>query len=262
MKGAGRSNRLKVDDGTEADGVEAGSADECAVDVGLRHETFDIVGLYAAAVEDTGLGGSFRAVLGGYQTAEVAVCGGCHVGGCGLAGSDGPDGFVGDSDLSELRIGEGCDASIELRLEDGLRAAGFALFETFADTDDGFESVFECGEGAFADGFFRFAEILTAFTMADDDPFTSDTDEHGAGDLAGIGAFLGPKDVLRADLDVGSRRGGYGRGDVDKRSPDDDIGVGRLRHEGKKFFEESSSFGGSFVHLPIAGHEWFTHKSG
>src|SRR2546423_15282944 len=54
---------LEVDDRSEANGVERGAAYQHTVDFGLRHQSFDIVRLHAAAVENADRAGGVRAEL-------------------------------------------------------------------------------------------------------------------------------------------------------------------------------------------------------
>src|SRR5262245_15840104 len=62
-----------VDDAQEALGLERGAADERPVDVGLRHERCDVVGLDAAAVEDAQRLGRRLAVRGADARADACV---------------------------------------------------------------------------------------------------------------------------------------------------------------------------------------------
>src|ERR1019366_6627510 len=56
--------------------------------------------------------------------------------------------------------------------------------------------------------------ILAAFAVADDGVAGAHGEDHGAGDLAGEGAFPGPPDILRADPDVATFDGIEGRGGI------------------------------------------------
>jgi hypothetical protein len=75
-----------------------GTADQAAVDVGLREQRGGVVGLDAAAVEDA----HAVAVAGGrlQLRAQHRVHGLRLLGRGGAAGADGPHGLVGDDDLA------------------------------------------------------------------------------------------------------------------------------------------------------------------
>ena len=106
-------------------------------------------------------------------------------------GVGGVDAFEGDGDLEfEHVAGE----------------AGFALFEFFADADDGGEGVGEGGLELEVDGGVGLGEVLAALGVADEDVGGSDGGEHDGRGLAGEGAFVLPVHVLRADED------GFGAG--------------------------------------------------
>src|ERR1017187_6347936 len=84
--------------------------------------------------------------------------------------------------------------------------------------------------------------------------------DHRARNLAGECAFFGPGDVLRANLNVAPLGGGGGRGEIRERRTDHDLGVFGFFDQRPEFLEELRGFGGRFVHLPIARHDWFSHR--
>jgi len=100
--GGGVENDLR-----EGDGVEAGSAYECTVDVFEAAEGLGVVGFDGAAVEDAGGGGERRGEGFGDLGADELVGFGGDLRGGGAAGADGPDGLVGEDDGSG---GGGVDA--------------------------------------------------------------------------------------------------------------------------------------------------------
>src|SRR4051812_15088437 len=85
----------------EAGGVEGGTAHQRAVDVGACQKLFGVVGLDAAAVENTSLFAEVR-VQGGQPLADGGVDFLGLLGGGDLARADGPDRLVGDH--AETRI--------------------------------------------------------------------------------------------------------------------------------------------------------------
>ena len=87
------------DDGGEVGGLEAGAADEAAVNVGAGEQVGGVVGLHGAAVLDAdGVGGGLTGTLGDGLADDAADAVGL-VGGADFAGADGPDGLVGEDDV-------------------------------------------------------------------------------------------------------------------------------------------------------------------
>src|SRR5271166_301005 len=79
--------------------VEAGAADQCAVNLLLRHQSGGVVRLYAAAVENAQPRSKIVAEgFGRFVTNDGMSVGG-HRRSCSLAGADCPDGFIGDRHL-------------------------------------------------------------------------------------------------------------------------------------------------------------------
>ena len=100
------------------------------------------------------------------------------LGGGGAAGADGPDGLVGEDDGSGDGGVDAFEGDGGLEFEDVGGEVGFALFEFFADADDGDERV---GEGGFeleVDGGVGLVEVLAALGVADEDVGGSDGGEH------------------------------------------------------------------------------------
>src|SRR5437870_2104937 len=95
---------LEMDDPGECRGVEARAAHECAVDVGLRHQVVDVLGLDRAAVLDPD-----RVAGGAEPRTEPLAHEPVHLlrglGRGGAAGADRPNRLVGDHQLGGARIG-------------------------------------------------------------------------------------------------------------------------------------------------------------
>ena len=47
-----------LNNGAKRDGIETCASDECAIDIGLRHQRFCVLGLHASAVLDSNLIGA------------------------------------------------------------------------------------------------------------------------------------------------------------------------------------------------------------
>ena len=89
---------LVLHDGGEGIGLEAGAADQGAVNFFLAAESCGVVGLDAAAVEDAHLRSDIGAQQLGNFSADDPVRFDGHLRRGGLAGADGPHGLVGDHD--------------------------------------------------------------------------------------------------------------------------------------------------------------------
>lgn len=190
---------LAVDDVDEG-GLEAGTADEEAINVGLLAQVTAVLLVHAATVEDPRLVSNLVADL----LLKPRANGGVHLlrllNGGDLAGANGPDGLVSDNDarpVLDLRL-----ERRELLADDGDGVAGLALLEALAAAPDDTEAVLggELGLGRH-DGV-GLGEDGAALRVAEDGPVDVAVLELLDADLAGEGAVGLVIDVLRADLDV------------------------------------------------------------
>ena len=134
---------------------------------------------------------------------------------------------------------------------------GFALFEFFADADDGDERV---GEGGFeleVDGVVGLVEVLAALGVADEDVGGADGGEHDGRGFAGVGAFVQPVHVLCADEDGFVAGGVDDGGQRGHGGAEDDLGVRCCFDERDEGCEEGDGLVGGLVHLPVGGDEEF-----
>ena len=135
----------------------------------------------------------------------------------------------------------------ELRRQDLFGLPRFTLLQALADADDGSQPGFDRGRGLLENRLVGFAEILAAFAMADDHPAASGGNQHGRGNLAGIGAFLEPEQVLRTDADVRAARSVDRRGDIHERGADYDFRMGFLSqslHQRGQIVQKTGRLGG------------------
>src|SRR5438045_7324593 len=79
-------------------GIKAGATDEGAVNLFLGHQSFGILGLHAAAINDAHLFGHIGAESVGRLFADVEMRVHSHLWSGGLSRADRPDRFVGDDD--------------------------------------------------------------------------------------------------------------------------------------------------------------------
>ena len=92
-----RVRNLCFDDLRKVLGLEACAADKTAVDLGHGFKPCGILGIHAAAVENTGMPGKLEAVELGYDLADCADSAVCFLVGGGLARADRPNGLVCDN---------------------------------------------------------------------------------------------------------------------------------------------------------------------
>lgn len=199
--------------------LQAGTADEEAVDVGLLGQLAAVLLVDAAAVEDAGLVGDLLGdvVLEPGADGEVDLLG--LVGGGDLSGADGPDGFVGDDDVGP--VGELGLEGGELLADDVDGGAGLALLEALAAAPDDADAVVGGVLCLGGDGLVGLGEEGAALRVAEDGPGDAGVLELADADLAGEGAVGLVEDVLGGDLDVlakevaGEEEVEGGRGDDD-----------------------------------------------
>src|SRR5690348_8483997 len=121
---------------SELPGVEAGSADEGAVDVRQRHDRRDVAGLDGPAIQDTHTGGRFGAMKLRNPRPDrrrrlLHVVGSGH-----LAGADSPDRLVGDHHRRHVLGLESLEALVELAHAEAEMLPGLANLERLPQAQD------------------------------------------------------------------------------------------------------------------------------
>ena len=119
----GKALFVVIDNLAEIGSFQAGTADQSAVDFGLRHKPLDILGVHAAAVLNTDLVAGGLAVFAGNRFADHAdrlirlFIGGSQ------AGADGPDRFIGNHNLGNLFLGQAVQGNQRLVFNQRVLAA-------------------------------------------------------------------------------------------------------------------------------------------
>ena len=85
-----------------------------------------------------------------------------------LAGSDGPNGLVGDDDLFHIGGSQPSETFVDLTAHNLVRDVGFTFGKHFADADHSNQARGHSGLRAPIDGVVRLAKILTALAVPDD----------------------------------------------------------------------------------------------
>ena len=144
------------------------------------------------------------------------------LGGCDLAGSDGPDRLVCNNDLAPVTDLLGDSAELAGDDLDGL--AGFSLLERLSAAEYDAESTVKGGLGLGCDERVALLEDDTALAVAEDGPCDVAVLELGDGDLTREGAVWLVEDVLGSDFDAFAEVLA-GKEEVEEWWCDDDFGV-------------------------------------
>ena len=243
------------DESEEVGRLESGTADQAAVDVLLREQTGGVGGFHGAAVEDAGRFRNGFAIEVLEKRANLRMHFLRLIIGGRLARADGPDGLVGDDDLGHVVGGNSFERLADLAVDDRGGLIGFALVERFAHADDGRQPGGERGGGALVDGFIRLAEVLTALGVTDDDVGDTGIEQHGGGNFARVGAGSGPVHIFSTHHHRGAFGGFHNGGNREVGRADENLGEVAGGQRGNDFLDEGGAFGGSLVHLPVAGDQ-------
>jgi hypothetical protein len=168
--------------------------------------------------------------------------------------------FVGDGQLLDLERGELTQAAAQLRQEHRFGLPRLALFQLLADAHDGVQPALERSHGLLENGLLGLPEVLPPLAVPDDDPLRSHIHEHGRGNFAGECAFLGPVEVLAADLHLASRSGCHRRRNVHEGRGDHDVAVLGLGDLGEELLKKTGRLGRGLVQLPIACDQRPSHR--
>jgi hypothetical protein len=247
-----------MDDSGEGFGIEAGAADQGAVDFFFGHQRLGIFGLDGTAVKNSEIAGELLAKGTGGFAANQAVGLAGELGRRRFAGADRPHRLVRDDQPGSFLGRDFVEGAVALAAENIFGEAGFAFLQNFADADDWCQSGFEHGFQAKVDGVIGFGEILAALGMADDGMSAADGQQHGSSNFTRVGTFVCPVNILRADGDRGVPSGIERGMQIDERRANDDFIAVMIGDKGKKGAEEVAGLVGSLVHLPIGGNEFFT----
>src|SRR2546426_9377692 len=246
---------LVLHDTGECGGVKARPADQGAVDVGLRHERVDVLRLDAAAVEDAHpLRGGGRG-----ETHQLPANGMVDFlrlpRGRGASGADRPHRLVGDDAAGELLGARAGERAPHLPRDDGRGGLRLALRQRLADAHDGDEPRGEAGVQAAVHALVALAEVLPALGVPDDDVRAAGLAQHGDRDLAGVGAFGLPVDVLARETDVGAGDRGPGRLEGGEGRGEHDLAPAHAAHALGERACQRDRLAARAVHLPVAGDE-------
>ena len=177
-----------LDDLGEAAGIEAGAADQGAVDVGLVEEFFGVVRLDAAAVLDADFGRGGGIEYFGQSLADKSMGFLGLFGRGGAAGADGPDGFVSNDRVEHLFGFESGQAAAELLGQNLVMAVRIPLLEGFADAKNGAQAGRVGGFDLFVHQLVGLAEDDAAFAVPEDHVAGEKFAKHAGADFAGESA--------------------------------------------------------------------------
>ena len=203
-------------------GVEAGAADERAVDVGQRQQLLGVLGLQRAAVEDP------------HRLAGVLVDAldeRTHEGDRLLrllrrraaARADRPDRLVGHDDLGQPLDRDLLEPLLDLVAQLALGVAALALLLGLADAQDRRQAGLERRRHLERQRAVGLAEQLAPLGVPEHDAVDVDLGQHLRRHLAGERALVGLVHGLRVDLDARAARGVDQRLQREERSADRDV---------------------------------------
>jgi hypothetical protein len=167
----------------------------------------------------------------------------------GAPAADRPDRLVSHHDLAfALRQGAG-----ELGAHHGQGPTGLALVLGLADADDGDQASAERRLGLGPHQGIAFPVIGAPLGMANDDVAAAGIGQHGRGDVARVGAFLGRMAVLGPQLDRAAGKILADRQEKVKRRANQEIAGRRLvRQQADEIARQAAARRHQSVHLPIA----------
>ena len=200
---------------------EGSTTDEETIDIGLLGRLHAVLGVDGTTVDDTDLLGD----VGGDVVSEPLSEGLVDLlslgGGGDLAGTDGPDGLVGNDDV--VPVLDGVGVGLELSADDSGGLAGLSLLEGLTEAGNDLDAVLESVGGLLGDLGVGLA-LGAALGVTDDGPVDLEVLQHLSGGLTSEGTVaLGPA-ILSSDGDVGAD-GGDSLAEVGSRGGDDDLGV-------------------------------------
>src|SRR5579864_927341 len=123
----------EIHDGGKRLRTETCAANQRSVNFHLSHQSLDVVGFDAAAVEDSQACSALRSKTRRRLPSQEPVRLGGHFRRCRAARANCPNWLVGKNDTRELGTGQRGHAAAELAREDFLGHAAFPLGEQFAD---------------------------------------------------------------------------------------------------------------------------------
>src|SRR5690242_3549281 len=249
----------EADDLDELVGVQGGTADQGAVDVGLRHDLRDIARLHRAAVLDADLVGHLLGVQLGQPGADRRADLLGVVGAADLTGADGPDRLVRDHDRLGLLGRDVLETAVDLgeRVRDVV--ARLPDVQLLADAQDRGQAMLESGLDLGVDDLVGLVVVLPALGVADRHVRALQLGQHRARDLAGVGTGVLRREVLSAVLDlelVAVDQGLYGAQVGEGRQDGDLTGLVVLVGQGEgEFLDVRDGLEVVEVHLPVARHQ-------
>mmetsp|Transcript_28638 Transcript_28638/g.91721 ORF Transcript_28638/g.91721 Transcript_28638/m.91721 type:complete len:312 (+) Transcript_28638:246-1181(+) len=244
-----------VDDAPKGVRLEAGAADEGAVDVGARHQVVDVVVVDRATVLDHHRVGNLLAVVLDEPAADVRVRLLRHLGRRREAGADGPHRLVRDDDVLHHRRVHPRQSLGELRGANVERLAGLALLLELADAEDGLEPARQDLEHLLVHVRVRVAEDRPPLRVAGQHIVGADALDHRGRDRAREGARVLPVAVLRAEADLAASQRLLDRNQERGRHAHRHVDAGRLVRLCRDGLRERHSLVEVRVHLPVARHE-------
>src|SRR5579864_596426 len=174
----------EIHDGGKGLRIQTCAADQRSVNFHLSHQSLDVIGFDAAAVEDSQPRSALRSKTRRRPPSQEPVRFGGHFRRRRAARANCPNWLVGKNDTRELGAGQRGYAAAELPLKDFLGLAAFPLGEQFADAQNRRQSRPERRFDFFIGALIGLSEELPPFGMSDDYGAASGLDQHRGGYFA------------------------------------------------------------------------------
>lgn len=176
------------------------------------------------------------------------------LGGSGLAGTNGPDGLVGDNHVGPVTDLVGIGA--HLAGDHLVGIASLALLQGLANAGNDLETSCQSMLGLLGDQFVGLLEDGTTLRVAQNDPVDIDVLQHGWRDFASEGTLGLLVGVLAGHADAAGQQVA-GVHQIDGRAADDHLGVGVQLGLTEGLADLSNGLLVA-VHLPVSTHTEFT----
>lgn len=193
---------LEAVDDIHEGGLQAGTTNQEAVNVGLLAQLLAVLLANTATVQDARLIRSLvvDALLEPLADGSVDLL--CLLSRGDLASADGPDGLVGNDDLGPVAGANFGLEGVQLLGDDSDSRAGLALLERLTTAPDDADAVVDRVFGLGGDSLVRLAQDRPSLAVAKNSPLDAAVEQLRDGDLTGEGTVRLVVDVLRSNFDL------------------------------------------------------------
>src|SRR4029077_9766081 len=162
------SKLLPLYDGSKGGWIEAGSANQSAINFLLRHQCMSVFRFNASSVDDSQLPGCICAdcLRGFASNKDMSICGNLR---CrGLACANGPNRFIGNAEAIHVCARDLPQSCANLTTQDAHSQSGLALLKQLANANNRFQSVRQRAAELAIDTDVCLSKVLPTLGVADD----------------------------------------------------------------------------------------------